>query len=130
MSELFFYGLLLHLVGDYVTQSDWMANEKTKSSIPALIHATVYSVPFLLIVDLYGFLIISVTHFFIDRFRLARYLVYAKNFLSHPSYWYKWEDCRVTGYHKDRPVWLAVWLLIVADNTLHICINTLVILLI
>lgn len=27
--------LLLHMWGDYLTQSDWMANEKTKRFIPA-----------------------------------------------------------------------------------------------
>lgn len=27
------------------------------------------------------------------------------------------------GYHKDRPAWLAVWLMIAADNTLHLAIN-------
>jgi lysine/ornithine N-monooxygenase len=28
-----------------------------------------------------------------------------------------------TGYPADTPAWLAVWLLIVADNTCHLLIN-------
>ena len=38
--------LILHLIGDYVTQSDWMAQNKTKSTWAALCHATVYGAPF------------------------------------------------------------------------------------
>jgi hypothetical protein len=37
--------LILHLIGDYVTQSDWMAQRKTKSTWAAFVHATVYSMP-------------------------------------------------------------------------------------
>jgi hypothetical protein len=116
--------LILHLFGDYVTQSDWMANEKTKSSIAAGAHALVYAAPFLLLKPSpLALAVILGTHFFIDRFRLARYVVYAKNWIAPTRYWYAWADCRGTGYHSDRPAWLAVWLMIAADNTLHLAIN-------
>lgn len=116
--------LILHLTGDYVTQSDWMAQEKTKNSFAALCHATVYSLPFLLLSpSLLAFVVILGTHFLIDRFRLARYVCYAKNFLGAPSTWRPWADCSATGYPSDRPAWLAVWLLIAADNTMHLAIN-------
>lgn len=39
--------LLSHLFGDYVFQNQWMANEKTKRSFPALVHALVYTLMFL-----------------------------------------------------------------------------------
>lgn len=114
--------LILHLIGDYVTQTDWMAKNKTKDSIAAWCHAIIYSLPFLLLNPSgIAFLTILVTHFFIDRFRLARFVVFAKNWITNPSL--KWEDCSGTGYHKDDPAWLAVWLLIAADNTLHLSIN-------
>lgn len=113
--------LILHLFGDYVTQSDWMATKKTSSSFAALCHATVYSLPFLLLGSLRAVLVIWATHFLIDRFRLARYVVFAKNFLGWP--WPQWSDCSATGYPSARPPWLAVWLLIAADNTLHLAIN-------
>lgn len=118
--------LILHLFGDYVTQSDWMATNKTKASLPAFVHALIYSFPFLLLTGkapnpaLAG-VVILVTHFLIDRFRLARYVVFAKNFIGSP--WPKWSDCSATGYPSDRPAWLTVWLLIAADNTLHLAIN-------
>lgn len=37
---------------------------------------------------------------------------------NHP-----WAECSATGYHKDRPAWLAVWLLIIGDNVLHVVLN-------
>lgn len=115
--------LILHLVGDYVTQSDWMAQNKTKSTWAALCHATVYALPFLAIASLNAWLVIWLTHLIIDRFRLARYVVYAKNWMAPRSYWHPWADCAGTGYHKDSPPWLSVWLMIAADNTMHLAIN-------
>lgn len=114
--------LLLHLIGDYLTQTDWMASEKTKRNTAAVTHAVVYSLPFLLLgPSVPAFAVILMTHFFIDRYRLARYVVFAKNWITNRRL--RWEDCSATGYHKDMPPWLAFWLLIIADNTLHLCIN-------
>lgn len=116
--------LILHLFGDYVMQSDWMAQNKTKRSWPALCHAVVYSLPFLLLKpSMVAFAVILGTHFLIDRFRLARFVTYAKNWMAPPSDWHPWSECSGTGYHKDSPAWLSVWLLIAADNTLHLAIN-------
>lgn len=113
--------LVAHAVGDYILQSDWMANEKTKRSLAAAIHALVYTLPFLFLTQSPAALaVISTTHFVIDRWRLARFVVWAKNWLgpNHP-----WSECSGTGYHRDRPPWLAVWLLIIADNVMHVLIN-------
>ena len=41
--------LLAHAVGDYVLQSDWMANHKTSRPFVALVHALTYSIPFTLL---------------------------------------------------------------------------------
>lgn len=128
--------LILHLIGDYVTQSDWMAQNKTKSTWAAFCHATVYSLPFLFIGSLWACLVIWITHLLIDRFRLARYVVWLKNrWLQPKPYAYeqparyeweqkwKWSYCSSTGYPADAPPWLSVWLMIAADNTLHLIIN-------
>lgn len=115
--------LILHLLGDYLTQSDWMARKKRTSSIAAMAHAIVYSIPFLWIASESAFEVILLTHFFIDRFGLARYVVYVKNLLAPKSYWFPWSRCAATGYPDDLPPWLAVWLLIIADNTFHLAIN-------
>lgn len=113
--------LVVHAIGDYLLQSDWMATNKTKEHVPALAHAVVYSLPFLAFgPSLVAWTVIFGTHFLIDRYRLARYIVWAKNWLGPNR---PWAECSGTGYPADRPAWLAVWLLIIADNVLHVLIN-------
>lgn len=183
------FSLLCHGWGDYLLQSDWMAQQKTKSSWPALAHAFSYTmcfIPLLLLGATWkALLIIGGTHFVIDRFRLARYVCWLKNFLAPratlkdpelgpmkafktaglyevgelvefptPEYanskmfrvswvnpaiqgqelvsfdpvvrWHHpWKECVGTGYHKERDAWMSVWLLIIADNVLHVTINAL-----
>jgi len=118
--------IFAHAIGDYVIQSDWMANEKTKQSLAAGCHALSYAIPFLwLRPSIAAMVVIIGTHFVIDRWRLARFVVYTKNLVAPKEYRFKWSDCAGTGYHKDRPAWLAVWLLIIADNVMHVGINAL-----
>lgn len=119
--------LLCHLWGDYVLQSDWMAENKTKDWFAAMVHAFVYTLCFWPILRDKHFAaacVIMGTHFLIDRYRLARYVVWAKNWIG-PNL--PWRECVATGYPPSRPVWLAVWLLIIADNVLHLTINALAI---
>lgn len=114
--------IVAHLVGDYIIQSDWMANEKRKRTLAATIHAFTYTLPFFLLTQSGPALaFIFGTHLLIDRFGLARYVVWAKN-LPYPGS-KPWAECNVTGYPNERPAWLAVWLLIIADNTLHLICN-------
>jgi membrane-bound metal-dependent hydrolase YbcI (DUF457 family) len=114
--------IVCHLIGDYVVQSDRMAVDKTSKSLWAALHAVTYTAPFLLITrSLPALLFIAGTHFVIDRWRLARYVCWAKNAVG--GSYAPWSDCSATGYHKDRPAWLAVWLLIICDNTMHLCCN-------
>lgn len=116
--------ILAHLLGDYVLQSDWMARGKTGRWLPALAHATVYTLCFVL----WGYwqpvalLVMWATHLLIDHYRLARFVVFANNRMLGNSR-APWPECSGTGYHKDSPPWLAVWLLIIVDNTLHLTIN-------
>lgn len=115
--------LLLHLVGDYLTQSNWMALNKTKSWWPAFVHALVYTLPFFWLTQspLALFVILG-SHFLIDRYRLARYVVFFKNWLNEP-FTMKWKDCTKTGYPDSTPDYLAFWLLIIGDNTTHLIVN-------
>lgn len=116
--------MLAHAIGDYILQSDWMANEKTKQHVAAAVHACVYTLTFLLLTrSLFALAVICGTHFLIDRYRLARYVVFAKNYLAPRSLWPTWANCVGTGYPSERPPWLAVWLLIIADNIIHVLIN-------
>ncbi len=112
-------GFVFHLIGDYLTQNDWMANHKTKNSWVALLHAVIYSLPFLYLVPNLYWLIILVSHFFIDRFRLAVYWIKLVN--------WNWKSTNF-GYDESKPQWMSVWLMIIIDNVIHICFNSLAIL--
>jgi hypothetical protein len=115
--------LLAHAVGDYILQSHWMATEKTKWSVAAACHALAYGLPFCLFgPSVAAMAVIVGSHFAIDRYRLARYVVWAKNWIA-PHANRPWAECAATGYAPDVPPWLSVWLLIVADNVLHVTIN-------
>lgn len=114
--------IICHLVGDYIIQTDWMAQKKTVSSKAALIHAVTYTLPFLFLTqNTIPLLVICLTHFLIDRFRLAKYVCWAKNQLAPKEFRYPLSEAKF-GY-KAEPAWLNVWLLIIADNTMHLIIN-------
>lgn len=118
-------GILAHMVGDYLIQSHWMASEKTKRWWPAVVHAATYGLPFLLITrSPLALLVIVGTHAIIDRYRLARHLVWLKNLVGSARYRRPWSECKATGYAPDVPPWLAVWLMIIADNVVHVLINS------
>lgn len=135
--------LIAHALGDYLLQSDWMALKKTKTFLVAIVHALFYLIPFFFLTSsVPALLFISSSHAVIDHFRLARYVVWVKNFLapkrsvgdldpithrpSQPStlWWRSWSECKDTGgYPPERPVWMTTWLLIIADNVIHVLLN-------
>lgn len=119
--------LVAHAVGDYVIQSDWMAVRKTSQWWPATIHAVTYAIPFVFLrPSLLALAVIVVTHLFIDRWRLARYVIWVSNFLAPRGTNSPWADCKITGFddtrHHNTP-WLTTWLLFIVDNILHVLIN-------
>lgn len=117
--------VLAHLVGDYLIQSHWMASEKTKRWWPAWAHAISYGVPYLFVTrSPLALAVIVITHAVIDHYRLARYAVWVKNLAAPKAFRAPWTDCAATGYPSNTPLWLAVWLMIIADNTIHLAINT------
>jgi predicted Kef-type K+ transport protein len=119
MGEFLIYGIIAHLIGDYILQNDYIANKKTKETIPALIHVSLYSIPFFFIVGFsYELLFIVSTHFFIDRFRLAIYWIKLIN--------WNWNS-KNFGFDNEKPLWMSVWLMIIYDNTFHIIFNSLAI---
>lgn len=114
--------ILAHLVGDYLIQSHWMAVEKVHRWWPAVAHGATYTVPYVFVTQSPTALaVIAVTHVLIDRWRLAKHIVWFKNLFAPEAYRAPHTD---TGYPTDTPAWLAVWLLIVADNTMHLLVNT------
>lgn len=128
-------GLLAHGWGDYIIQTDHMAIEKTKRWGPAVTHALTYTVAFVPVIvlaaqwslwgSLTGLAIVGGTHAVIDRYRLARHLIWLKNYIGGERT--PWSRCQATGFPPDRPVWLTTWLMIIVDNIIHMTINSLVI---
>lgn len=101
--------LILHLIGDFWLQTSWMAYGKMKSTVIALIHALVYTIPFLLLTDSPpALLVIWLTHAAIDRTSVA------KRF----ALW---------RLPKEMPEYLSIWIAIIYDNSLHLTINFLAI---
>lgn len=122
LEQSLFWGLLLHFVGDYLLQSHYMAVHKTKRFFPAFAHATVYSIPFLAVCYSIWWTAIYISHYLIDRYRLAVYWVRIKNA--------SWKGKLIlpgpenNGFDEQTPAWLSTWLLIIVDNTIHIVINS------
>lgn len=118
--------LIAHGFGDYGIQSHWMANEKTKHWYAALAHALTYGACFLVLGASWQALIVIVTtHYLIDRYRLAKYVAWAKNQLGPMEFRPGREAYGEgkTGYADSVPAWLSVWLMIALDNTIHVAIN-------
>jgi hypothetical protein len=123
--------ILAHVIGDFFIQSDWMAVNKTSNWKAITIHALTYSIPFLLPMLLgwwalswSALAVIAGTHWVIDRWSLAKYICYAKNWFgprgSNPPF-----SETMLGYNKDRPFVITFWLYVITDNTLHLIINAL-----
>ena len=114
--------LILHLVGDYLLQTEQMALNKVRSWFWAIFHAGVYSLPFLLIIHRWeAWVVIFGTHAVIDRYRLVNYVCRLKN-----TFWFgpgRAEYDADTGYAKATPVHVKFWLVVIVDNTTHLTIN-------
>lgn len=124
------FGIIMaHLIGDYLFQSHWMATEKTKRWWPAIVHGFFYTLPYLLVTQsIVALLVIAITHIAIDRYRLAKHVSWFKNQIAPNKLRPTWADSKATGYPSDTPPWMAVWLMIITDNTLHLVINTIAVL--
>lgn len=128
--------IILHLFGDYVLQSEWMAENKMKNWWPAIVHGITYTLPFMIITQVWwALLIIGGTHVIIDHYRLARYVVWARNQLApkyyrYPVWWIQVDDHNGARHQREvgHDRWLYSWLMIIIDNTIHLILNATVIL--
>jgi len=138
--------LVAHAVGDYIIQSQWMSDHKRKNSVVAAIHAATYTLPFVLLTTRWEALAaICITHFLVDRFGLARFLVWLKNWpfvydrrevqafdiddpdRTVPQWAWHMKPITATGYPDRVPPHIRDWLLIIADNIIHVICNALAI---
>lgn len=126
--------LVAHAVGDYILQSQWMTDNKRKESFAALIHCALYTLPFVLITQSVPALtLIFASHFLVDRFGLARYVVWLKNgpwdLSGYPfsGAFPPLKPLTPTGYPDRVPAWMSTWLFIIADNIIHVVCNAIAI---
>lgn len=100
----FVWLLMGHLVGDYLFQTRWMAEEKINSFYPLLIHCLIYTVMVYLFslpfggISIFAVLILFVSHFLLD----TRLIV-------------KWWMNNITGGNQT-------WLYIIKDQIFHLLI--------
>jgi hypothetical protein len=92
--------LLVHLVGEFLLQNNWMDVHKDDSSWPCIVHVLIYSALcffFIPGITLLHIPIIAALHFIVDRFAIARSFV-----------------TRAREGKRDRMITYAV------DNTIHL----------
>lgn len=105
LGGLSMHWIYAHLIGDYLIQTDWMAQNKKSSPVHCLVHVVTYMIPFLLC----GFawwqmVLIATQHFALDR----------SNFVV----WYMNHTGR--GRFADPDGMFFPWSIIVVDNVMHI----------
>ena len=131
--------LLIHGLADFFfSQGSYQAINKSKSTPIALFHATLYTACFLILtLSWKALLLIGITHFFIDRYSIPKYLIFAKEWIFNPKSWRAtWACSDRTGYfdhvgdewgeanqNKMRPAFISVWIYIVTDNLFHLTFN-------
>ena len=131
--------LLIHGFADFFFgQASYQAINKSKRTAPALFHVLLYTACFLVLTFSWkALLVIGVTHFFIDRYSIPKYLLFAREWILNPRTWRAtWANSNQTGFfdhigdnwgerNKDkmRPPFLTWWLYIIFDNLMHLGIN-------
>lgn len=125
---------LCHCVGDYWLQNDWMATNKKKKWLPAVVHGIFYTLPFLLLTqNILALSIICITHIIIDHTYIVQKLNQVKNWNFEKVKVFFMKQIgqgkvrstsmdAIDGYGL-RPVFIRIWLIILQDNILHLLIN-------
>jgi len=95
--------IFAHLIGDYLIQTDWMAEGKKHSSLICTIHVLTYLIPFLFCIN-YGWqwFAIGIEHFIQDRTSIVVWLMKKKG----------------SARFAEPP--MAPWSIILTDNILHV----------
>lgn len=137
--------LLCHIFGDFLAQSDYMAMNKSKRTIPCLIHVLLYISVFLFLTTSWkALLVIGGVHFVLDRFPIIiKRLIWMKNHISPNGCFVPFSKCEATGYYDNimyevtekpytkevvngfipRLNYVTIWLYIITDNFLHLLTN-------
>jgi len=97
--------LIAHLTGDYILQTDWMADNKKKSSWACTVHVFSYMLPFLLLgLTWWQLSLIAVQHWAQDR--------------STFTVWYMTNISGQRNFAEN--TFFLPWSLVIIDNTWHL----------
>jgi len=79
-------GFLCHLIGDYLIQDNWMAQNKGKYIHVAIVHGLSYSIGFLILfccssnpLAMFWLSVLAFTHIIIDHYDMATYWIMFRN---------------------------------------------------
>lgn len=100
--------LIAHLIGDYLLQNDWMAQNKKKRTWPCMVHVLLYTaaVGVLTLWPWWALLVVAATHFIQDRTNIINWWMRLK-----------WKD---QSAFASAP--MAPWSIIVVDNVWHLVV--------
>ena len=114
--------LLAHLVGDYLLQTHYEASEKVNAWTPAITHAAKYTLPFAVLTrDWRALAVIGGTHAVLDHYRLAKHYSWLRNQAAPAEF--RAKDLSNHGSPEAVPSGLALALMFITDNTIHMLIN-------
>lgn len=110
--------LILHLLGDFILQTDWQAANKKKASwigeIACQIHCILYSIPFILITDYIHVILIYVSHYAIDRTNVITWFLSFRNLTF----------TRINfGSNTKKPVHISFFVYTFVDMFFHLTTN-------
>lgn len=96
--------LIGHLIGDYLLQNDWMAQNKKRATWPCLVHVALYTIAVAACTGWpwWALAVVAVTHFIQDRTSII-------------AWW-----MRVNGQENFAKPPLGPWSIIIVDNVWHL----------
>lgn len=119
--------LIGHLIGDYLFQSNWMAQRKGSNLLPCIVHCLIYTFGVCLVMWQWSLLWMSIvfaSHFPIDRFSLAdKWLKLIKGRSVVEYYLHGHENIPVTdpyGNYGRLRAGFTTLVYAVADNVMHL----------
>lgn len=134
--------IILHAIGDYLIQNDWMALNKKKytwlGELACQIHCITYALPFLFIGSWKAVLAIYISHYIIDRTNIVGWYLMFKNGIAFRKVntpdglgfplvktirYNLRNNINNFGFDESRPAFISIWLYIIVDNVFHIICN-------
>lgn len=115
MTEIFLYLFGAHLIGDWILQTAWMANEKSKHLLPLLAHVITYHIFIFIALYLAGVP-------FISNLEATLFLAASHAVLDNRRFEFWWLRAVKKVEEKDVPIWL----LLGVDQSFHLILLILI----